>query len=494
MAEIELKLQVPPASLAAVKRALQRGRTARLHLRALYFDTPERRLAQAGLALRLRREGRQWVQTLKCGAEGAVARLEHEVVLAATAHAPTIDITRHAGTPEGRMLAEALDGHAQTLALCFETDIWRTRRVLHRGGARIELALDQGRLRAGAATLPVCEIEFELLRGTIHDLTEVVAPWVQRHGLWLDVRSKAERGHLLAAGLNTAPALKSVTPELTAKATPDDALRRCLRAALQQVLVNGSWLAAGQAQAEHLHQARVGLRRLMSLLRDFGDWSVDVDAGWLDAAKHAFDRLAAARDRDALSSWLLPALREAGVEWPSIAGSAIRAASTRLAAQHPGAVFLDADTNSWLLEMIAFVHGSATVAGPGGKLRALARLPLARLHRQVHRAGADYTKLDDDARHRVRKRLKRLRYGADSLAALWPAKPWARYAVRLNEGQEVLGQLQDIVVAAALLRESQAMDGRAVVALEALQRLQSRLVADASRVLRRLGKLPVFLR
>ena len=65
MTETELKFQIPPRQAAAVARAVATQTARRIRLVAAYADTADRRLAAAGLALRLRREGRQWVQTLK---------------------------------------------------------------------------------------------------------------------------------------------------------------------------------------------------------------------------------------------------------------------------------------------------------------------------------------------------------------------------------------------------------------------------------------------
>ena len=79
MQEIELKFQIPSQALGAVQAelaALDGGQHAPLRLRAAYFDTPERTLANARMALRVRQEGRHWVQTLKAGGSNTMMRLE----------------------------------------------------------------------------------------------------------------------------------------------------------------------------------------------------------------------------------------------------------------------------------------------------------------------------------------------------------------------------------------------------------------------------------
>ena len=69
----------------------------RRSLAAMYLDTPDRRLAQQGIAWRLRREGRRWVQTLKAGGANALERFEHEVLRPdATPDAKLTDIARRA--------------------------------------------------------------------------------------------------------------------------------------------------------------------------------------------------------------------------------------------------------------------------------------------------------------------------------------------------------------------------------------------------------------
>ncbi|HET9762775.1 MAG TPA: CYTH domain-containing protein, partial [Casimicrobiaceae bacterium] len=75
--EIELKLAAPADVLAAVRKhpavaAVARGRPRTTRLTTTYYDTPQRDLAAAGVALRLRHANGRWLQTVK-GAGGAAA-------------------------------------------------------------------------------------------------------------------------------------------------------------------------------------------------------------------------------------------------------------------------------------------------------------------------------------------------------------------------------------------------------------------------------------
>ncbi len=147
MTEIEIKFQVPPPRREAVARAVATATSKRVRMRAQYFDTDDRRLAQAGLALRVRKEGRRWVQTLKGAGDGVWQRLEHELVLTPPpGAAPVADPALHDGNPAGEALRQALgDG---VLVPTYGTDVMRTQRLLRAPGCLVELAFDVGALTA----------------------------------------------------------------------------------------------------------------------------------------------------------------------------------------------------------------------------------------------------------------------------------------------------------------------------------------------------------
>ena len=486
MFETELKFQIPAEHRAALARAVATASARTVRLRARYFDTPDRRLAAAGFALRLRLEDRHWVQTLKGRGDGLMQRVEHEVALpGALRTPPALDLARHAGTPAGDALAKVLgeEGAAQ-LGVLFETDVTRTLRLVRHEGAQVEVALDIGLLRAGEAQAALSEIEFELKRGPPAGLIALAARWAERHGLWLDVRTKAERGDRLARGVAVDKPTGSQAPDLRPEQSPDAALRAIVAACLAQILPNASDVAAGVGTPDHLHQTRVGVRRLRSALREFGDWSPAHDASWETRLSALFDVLGAARDRDVLSAALLPALRSAGApmaDLPPESGAADAA----------GAALREA-APLWL-SLVAFAHGQALPPAEGdAPLLERVRPRLKRLHRQVTGDAERFETLDDALRHRTRKRLKRLRYCIEFVASLYGEKAVKRYLKALRPAQEALGHYNDVVVAEHAFRERLAEDPRAWFALGWLAGQRMQLLREATRALTALSKAPRF--
>ena len=569
--EIELKFRIPPARLAALRRAVATRSAEVLPLAAVYFDTPGEHLARARVALRLRREGATWVQTLKAEGGSAMHRLEHNIVVASTRQ-PALDLSCHDGTAAGQVLREVLaDARNAPLSARYATEVQRTQRLLRADGARIELALDEGWITAGPHRLPICELEFELLAGTPQALLDVAGRWVDRFGLVLDVRSKSERGHRLAAGMPAGRPTKARPLRLPADASPAQALAAMLANALGQALANASAMADADlteqvtADAEYLHQLRVGLRRLRSLLRVYGPLAPPADAALAPALGTLFGQLGAARDRDAMAEWLWPALHAADAPWvpdaasgqaaiaphdrpsetvanpaaetanPNANANSNEAVTAPAMAAAPGdgvdlgaLLRAPATQRLWLSALAASqpstaaaaampagaapapalpergkiqkghkgVKGQKGVKGHDGRdgetLRDLLRAPLHRLLRQVQRDAAGFDTLDDAARHRLRRRIKRLRYAADAVASLWPAKPVERTLRALAHAQEPLGAYNDTVVALALMRGLAAQEGRAWFAVGWLTARREALAGPCADALARLSQTRGF--
>ena len=76
MVEVELKFQLPESKKKTVQQYLKKHKAKNIHLQAKYYDTPDRLLAKNGMALRLRKEDDQWVQTFKAAGQSHLHRVD----------------------------------------------------------------------------------------------------------------------------------------------------------------------------------------------------------------------------------------------------------------------------------------------------------------------------------------------------------------------------------------------------------------------------------
>lgn len=480
-AEIELKFLVPAASRAALVAALA-GRAAprRVWLTASYLDTPDLRLAQAGLAWRLRREGGRWVQALKTAGAGALERFEHEVERPDASPDPAA----HAGTAPGRQLLALLDAARQDgveAGVRFQTRVRRLARRVRTRGAVVEIALDEGRLLAGGATRRLCEVEFELVSGSPAAMLALAERWRARFGLVLDPRHKAERGHGLACGRPDAPLRKAAQPRHAKGATPTEALGAVLDECLDHVSRNVVALAEGDPaqRGEHVHQCRVGIRRLRSALKAFAGWVAEPPPALVDGLRRLFAALGTARDRDVLGSGVAAELALAGAPPLALPGDADAA--------DPAALARVGDTQRLLLAWITWRTGLAPDdAAPAEPLKRRVRQRLRRWHRRLAAAAQAFDTLDDAALHALRKRVKRQRYAVEFFMPLLPRKAAARHRRALAAAQQSLGRINDLAVARAAY---QGLVARDPAAWFAVGWLTARLAEARDRAREELGAL-----
>lgn len=206
--EREIKLSLPREHVDAARALLTElaGRDGEtMPLANVYYDTPERTLASAKSALRLRRTPGGWVQTLKFGGgarQGVHSR--HEWEMAVAGEALDFDtLFAHCDDPRA---VDALRETAQRVEPLFRTDFLRTLWPLDWHGTAIEAALDVGEVQAIVGgkmrRAPICEIELELKDGSdeaAHAALDAVAAIVKARvpGVAPDNISKAERGYRL---------------------------------------------------------------------------------------------------------------------------------------------------------------------------------------------------------------------------------------------------------------------------------------------------------
>ena len=462
--EIELKLALPVKQVPAFLRLMARRRIppVKQKLHTLYFDTAEFELSRQGVALRIRRAGRRWLQTLKTEgvrSGGLSTREEYETPTQRGA----LDWSRF---PEAAQ-ARVSDDLRARLGVRFETRFQRTAwQIAGAGRARIEVALDVGEVRADDRFQPVCEIELELLSGSADALFTLAQAWaLQLDLLPLDL-SKAERGVRLARGEAFKP-VKSVPLVLTRGMTVEDGFAATCQACLAQFQANLPGVLASD-DIEYVHQARVSLRRLRAALRVYRKACV-LPQELLDGLRVLVTALGPTRDWDVLCSETLaaiaPSYDDAGGWQDWMVTLETRRASVRaamretLASAHPGA---------WLL---AFQHWLQQrgwrAASPQIRLQQMAsQIDVARgILKKGHRGIVDrarvFERLSPLERHALRIAIKRQRYAAEFFQGLFDDGRQVRYLELARSLQDTLGLANDAHIAAALLADSGLDEGRA---------------------------------
>ncbi len=198
-------------------------------------------------------------------------------------------------------------------------------------------------------------------------------------------------------------------------------------------------------RGEHVHQLRVGIRRLRSALRAYRGWVAEPPAELVDGLRALFAALGATRDRDVLGSGAAAELARAGA--PPLAAPAAADAPD------PAALARASDTQRLLLAWIAWRTGLAPLAQPPApphsSLKRLARRRLRRWHQGLVAGCQAFDTLDAAALHALRKRAKRQRYAVEFFAPLLPRKASARHLRALAAVQLVLGEINDLGVARA---------------------------------------------
>ena len=428
--EREIKLRLTQASAAELFRLAPQRRS----VASIYYDTPRQELRHAGVALRLRRDGGRWLQTLK--AEGAphaglASRAEWELPVRGRRLQPGAfpgeEIRRRTGIHLARL--------APRLRPVFETRFTRRSGILKiSGNATAELAIDRGRIIAGRRREPISEVELELVSGD----TGALLRFAQELELPLAYESKAERGYRLSAGLERAPR-KWRMPRLDPAAPAGAAFAALFSEALAQAGINAAAMPRSP-DAEYLHQLRVGLRRLRAALRAFAP-VVEGAKPLGKALRRLVPALGEARDRDVF----VQTLEDAGAPAPLLRAARRERARARRAAL---ALVTSARFRRFFFDALRWLE-----SGPSATAVRFSRLAPQRLERLHAKVLADPAPATAKRRHKLRIRIKRLRYACEFFAPCFAAGAVKPYLARLTRLQDLLGELNDIAVARRLLGE-----------------------------------------
>lgn len=422
-------------------------------LDSTYFDLDDLSLGRRGIGVRIRAEGETRTLTVKIGSDvNATLGARREWNLPTTSDEPDLRRLRK------HLPAEAIAG---PLVPVFRTEIRRVVRVLSGPArARVELALDEGVIRAGRRRTRVRELELELKAGpprTLYDLAlglhEAFGPFV------LEPSTKSARGYAQAAGAGPAPR-RVDDIELDIELSGEAAAKKILRSCLAQIVANQAAALAG-ADPQGVHQMRVGVRRfraalscLRRLLPTEARKAISAELRWLGR------ELADAREWDVLiAETLTPAMVDPVTAAPvgtlldraeRRRGVGYRRARRALRSPRYTAAVLGA--LAWLEQ--AWADGAGRNRG-----RRLAK-PFVRVAWRVMREADRALRHDraavedgDPARlHAVRIAAKKARYVTEFLAALAPRAAVESYIKALKRVQDAFGHSNDVTRAQAMLR------------------------------------------
>lgn len=450
--ETEIKFEVTPADLQkiAASRSLRPtdGQLAEhQHLVSTYFDTPSHLLRRHGISLRIRRAGKKRIQTIKTAASGfAVERGEWEKRI--DGDGPDLRAAR--GTPLHRLLSKRTKNDLDAV---FSTHVHRTVVPLRPGNSRVELALDEGHIRAGLYSSPLAEVELELKSGSIADLFKTARIVARLVPARLALKAKSQQGYDLITDqpITSVSAAKITLPR---KASLPTAFQVIARSALHHVAANEPAVLAGLP--EGVHQMRVGVRRLRAALWVFSELlrckqtdGIKNDLKWLA------DKLGPVRDLDVFLATRVKRLEEAD---PPIAGLGDLVAELEyrrtVAAEAAKAAIASARYRLLILNALEWIEGGAWL-----KLRPALRQQRIRpfaadlLHRRIakiKKRAREIGTLNVPDRHKLRIAMKKVRYSIYFFESLFDGhgsqKALAHHKKCLGSLQDSLGALNDIAV------------------------------------------------
>lgn len=465
--ELELKLVIDHDDVALFRRLpFLRERAAatprRRKLQNIYFDTPDLLLKNHAMALRARRVGGKWLQTLKTAGDEN-GGLHHRGEWEFPAHGAEIDLTLFRETPLAKL------PHPERLHLAlrpvFYTDFFRTAwQIALAPDQRMEVALDQGVILCGPDEVAISEVEIELVEGDADSLFEVAEALAAHIPLRLESASKAMRGYRLFQSAPLQPQLFEGV-SLKRKWTVSEALKAIVAACLRHLEGNTNG-ALTSDDAEYIHQMRVALRRLRSALRVFKP----ADSGHLaEEIKWLAGALGEARDWDVLLKESLPGLLDAHGDAALSAQLLADGQRHQSRARDAAREALRSPRFGLLLLMIArwvSVPEQTAATGPSSdptpevtpppapeplNLVKFARREIRRRLRRLLKDAGALDELSIEARHQVRIDAKRLRYSIEFFASLFDKQLVARYLSALRAIQDVLGTSNDAAVASGLV-------------------------------------------
>jgi triphosphatase len=450
--------------LEKLKRVLLATSTVKSEVRSklvsTYYDTPALALHRERLSLRVRKQGEEFVQTVKADNPAQMDVLERkEWEDRIPTEQPVLDAPK-----TGKWLSDVV--RDEELRPVFVTTVTRTAITISPDpSARIEVAIDKGEIRTckGDAVAPISEIELELKDGDPRVIFDVALQLLEAAPIRIETRSKAERGFRLLGTDGLMPHAVCVGPiGLDPAVSVEVALERIGRRCLTHLLSNEQ--AALTGEPEGIHQMRVAIRRLRSALlalkralpiRHYR-WASE-ELRWL---AHA---LGSVRNWDIFAACLLRPVAYALPARPGFGGLIGAAERRRRAAleQAKQAIASKRYTESMLrLLRWLVVHGWRDQQISEHAVLLLSRIVdvapylIERHHRKACKRSKKFEELTATQRHRLRIALKNLHYTIEFVGSLFDRDEVRTFVKCLKSLRDDLGHANDVRIAYDLVDQS----------------------------------------
>ncbi|WP_426435581.1 CHAD domain-containing protein [Bradyrhizobium genosp. P] len=419
---------------------VRRDEWSKQDLVSTYFDTNKRKLKRSDLSLRVREVDKKFVQTIKSTASGNLTRGEWE----AEVDRLKPDIAKAKDTPLFALNAKKL---SRKLKPIFRTSVRRAVQTIRTRRSEIELAVDRGKISAGGRSRSIAEFELELKSGRPADLFSLARKFGRKTGAELDLRSKSEKGYRLFED-DGERAMHAAPTQLDRELSPNEAFRMIAFATLQHFACNADAVRALDSEA--IHQMRVGLRRTRAAISLFNNVLPRTNTAQIKAELEWLTReLAPAREIDVfLKDSVHPVAHE------NVPKRGSRAIERKFAAQRLAA-FKRAERavasvrfRRLLLDVLEWIE---TNRAPTHDERLIGPYAAALLDRRIRKArkqGKRLHELDPTQRHKLRIRIKKIRYGIEFFKSLYAHsdhKELAGLSDRLKRIQSALGSLNDFM-------------------------------------------------
>ena len=459
------------------------------------YDTPDWALGRAGIALGTVTMGKRRTQLLRDirqPAGGPVPRDWDGVLLTAATALPvatsaaesdaepsaappptgaaTLDLTRLAFTPADPAIVARIT--ATNLRPAFAIELTRTSWTLQLGTGTVVLAIELGTIEAAAGKRTVALTEVRVDQGDPAHLFAAATALAREVPIRLADRGLEQLGYGLASGEDWWQVDPSRPPLHRTMTVRDGFLAIGQANVVALARLTDTLASTPKApEGQTIHQTRVVLRRLRSMLSIFGPVLPQLARRQVGQALGALaSALGEARDWDVFTAETLmplgaalgdePILRElrlgAAVLRERAAGTIARQLSTpefltlrlRLAAWFEAGIWPEAPTP----------EAAAALDRP---LVEYARDTLGHRHKRLLRGAEHLTDPAPASWHELRIEAKKLRYAVEVFRPLFHGKTTRQYLDMLREVQEILGKVNDGLVARGMIARLSPAGGEA---------------------------------